>query len=163
MYTLETLITLVLLALIIGLIAGAIIAQRIAPSKQSQREMEKHFEKLQQQQKNYQQEVAKHFSQTGQLLDQLTTSYREVHNHLASGAQLLANHEAGESIGILPEGEPNNPKPTDEHNLMPPLDYAPKSTPYEQGMLSEKFGLDEVKSEETEQAELTRTATGNQH
>jgi uncharacterized protein len=160
-YSLETLIALVLVALVIGLIAGAIVTQRIAPSKQSQKDMEKHLEDLQQQQKSYQQEVVEHFSQTGQLLNQLTASYRDVHEHLANGAQLLADQKAGDAIGVLPSNEDTKSEATEDHNLMPPLDYAPKSTPYEKGMLNETFGLEDAKPTEETPPEFSATGTDN--
>ncbi|MBL4826659.1 MAG: DUF1043 family protein [Spongiibacteraceae bacterium] len=157
MYTLETLITLVVVALVIGLVAGAIIAQRRAPSLQSQQEMEKHVEELQQQQKDYQQDVTEHFSQTGQLLSQLTNSYQDVHNHLANGALKLADHKVGESISILTDKQDEQTPPNKKNNIMPPLDYAPKSSPHEKGMLNEKFGLAKVKPSKVSETDSSPT------
>ncbi len=149
MYSLEIIITVGLAATIIGLIAGFFIAQRAAPTQRSQRQLETHLHEMQQQQQDYQQEVSEHFVETATLLNQLSSSYRDVHNHLAKGAQLLAGENASESIKTLPGDTPSDNKPTDlDQNISPPLDYAPKKAPNTPGMLNEEFGLSKSKQQE---------------
>ena len=146
MYSLEIMITVGLGAIVIGLIVGFVIAQRMAPSQRSQRQLETHLHEMQQQQQDYQQEVSEHFVETATLLNQLTSSYRDVHNHLAKGAQLLAGDSAGESLKALPEDkEADNNKTVIDQDIRPPLDYAPKTAPDAPGMLNEEFGLKKTK------------------
>lgn len=145
MYSLELLLTVGLAAAIIGLVAGYLITQRTSPSEQSQRQMENRLKELQQQQENYQHEVSEHFVETAKLLNQMTDSYREVHKHLAKGAQLLAGDSASQSLKSLSENPDTDPPELDE-NIMPPLDYAPRS-PDAPGMLNEEFGLNKEKPE----------------
>ena len=141
MYSLEFLLTVSLATIIIGLVAGFLLAMRKSPSQQSQRQLENHLSELQQQQKNYQHEVTEHFSETADLLNQLTSSYRDVHNHLAKGAQILAGEQASESLKVLLEDKATAEEvPSD--SITPPLDYAPKAAAHEPGMLNEQFGLD---------------------
>jgi len=104
-YTLETLIVLLLVALVIGLVAGGIIAQRMAPSRQSQQELEASLEEMKTQQSKYQQEVAEHFCETGQLLNQLTKSYQDVHNHLAKGVHLLGDQDIQPALKLIEENQ----------------------------------------------------------
>lgn len=145
-YSLEFVITVGLAAIVIGIITGSVITQRSAPSKRSQRQVENHLTELQQQQQDYQHEVNEHFSETANLLNQLTDSYQQVHNHLAKGAQLLATDSASESVKMIPSGtltEEESAIP--DSSITPPLDYAPKTAPNQPGMLNEEFGLDKKK------------------
>ena len=124
----------------------------------------------------YKQDVAKHFEGTAELVNNLTNSYKDVHQHLADGAQNLCQSEAmtinlasamqpkleNESAAdtsetetpeaateeAAPKTEASEPTETPE-TPEPPRDYAPKS-PDEEGTLSESFGLkDDEQNEET--------------
>lgn len=158
MYSLELLLTVGLAATIIGLIAGYLITQITSPSEQSQRQMESRLKDLQQQQENYQHEVSEHFEETAKLLNQMTDSYREVHKHLAKGAQLLAGDTASQSLKSLSDNSDSDTVELDE-NIMPPLDYAPKKAPNAPGMLNEEFGLDKEKPES--EADIPRIIEGH--
>ena len=148
MYSLELVITVAFAMTIIGLVAGYLIALRAAPSQQSQRQLEDNLNEMKQQQENYQHEVSEHFVETADLLNQLTTSYKDVHNHLAKGAQLLAGDNAKETLKTL-EGDVEAPVIVNEGDtITPPLDYAPKTAPNEPGMLNEEFGLDKKAQQE---------------
>lgn len=148
MYSLELLIAIASGTSIVGLFVGYLIAQRTAPSQQSQKQLENHLQDLQQQQENYQHEVTEHFVETATLLNQLTSSYTDVHNHLAKGAQLLAGENASDSLQALPESKDSHKdKALDEAVMSPPLDYAPKLAPDAPGMLNEEFGLDKTRKD----------------
>lgn len=54
------------------------------------RELETEMAALQKEYADYQTNVSAHFERTAQLANQLTDSYRDMHNHLRKGAQLLA-------------------------------------------------------------------------
>lgn len=124
---------------------------------------------------NYKQEVTEHFEKTAELVNQLTTAYRDVHQHLAQGAQTLGASEsatlalkddmkprleATDSKAAEPEtaeeGEAAIPVMTDvvpdeeaEKVPEPPRDYATKSD-NEEGTLSERYGLDKAKQNDEE-------------
>ena len=148
MYSLELVITVAFAMTIIGMAAGYLVSLRTAPTRQSQRQMEDHLNEMKQQQESYQSEVSEHFIETADLLSQLTTSYREVHNHLAKGAQLLASKHAKETLQVL-EDDTETPVIMNEGDMItPPLDYAPKTAPNEPGMLNEEFGLDKKTRQE---------------
>ena len=148
MYELSPLIAVAIICLLIGSAAGYFMLSRIRPEQQSRAALEKQFNDMQKQQQDYQQEVSGHFDRTAELLNDLAESYRNVHNHIASGARDL--HSTGISpLQTLPEGRPvleGNPaagKPSQQ-----PLDYAPRQ-PGSKGALHEEFGLD--KDSESEQ------------
>jgi uncharacterized membrane-anchored protein YhcB (DUF1043 family) len=154
-YSLELLLTITLVAAIIGLVVGYLLSQRTAPSQKNQRQLENHLHELQQQQQDYQQEVTEHFTQTAGLLNQLTSSYKDVHSHLAKGAQLLAGDQATGALQSLSDDRPTeNSADIDPKSFTPPLDYAPKST-HEPGMLNEEFGIEKSNSEESEESTAT--------
>ncbi len=133
-----------ILATFAGMCLGIALTLWLAPSKQKSLDLEKHLNTKQDEIKNYQHEVMAHFTKTAELLGGLTRSYRDVHNHLAQGAQNLC----GENMNTTPilsklsiaedEGEKS------AHSVSPPLDYAPRSSPYEQGTLNEEYGLEKV-------------------
>lgn len=101
MYPLELVITAGVAATVAGTIIGYLIAKKTGASQQAQAQLEQQLDKLQKQQQNYQSEVSEHFVETAQLFNQLTNSYRDVHNHLAEGAQKLAGESATNSLAAL--------------------------------------------------------------
>jgi uncharacterized membrane-anchored protein YhcB (DUF1043 family) len=100
-YPLELVIIVGIVATIVGTIIGYLVAQKTGASSQTQAALELQLEELQKQQQNYQNEVSDHFVETAQLFNQLTNSYRDVHNHLAGGAQKLAGESATNSLAAL--------------------------------------------------------------
>jgi uncharacterized membrane-anchored protein YhcB (DUF1043 family) len=90
----------------------------------------------------YQRDVAEHFAQTSQLVNNLTNAYREVHEHLANGALKLATpaisrqilDSANSNLGSSSQAYIN------EQRIEPPRDWAPK-TPGAKGALSEDYDL----------------------
>jgi hypothetical protein len=153
-YSTNTLIAITLIALIAGLAVGLLLNNRRGGSRANQQELENHLSELRQQQQDYQEEVTAHFNQTATLINQLTESYRNVHNHLAKGAQLLTQGDSQQAIRALPDDEGNYPEDSrPELNISPPLDYAPK-TPDQQGVLSESFGIQKNKQEKIAEAPI---------
>ncbi len=128
--------------LIAGIVIGLLLGRRQSPAAQKYREVERKLDQVLQDKKVYEDDVVEHFSETAKLLNNLTESYREVHNHLARGAANLCQGQGPvllESIGERGDSAEIPPQLADIH---PPLDYAPKTSPDEKGMLNEEFGLD---------------------
>lgn len=142
MYSLTIVIVGVAAGLILGLGAGLLLGRRSSPAGQKHREVERKLDQVLQDKKAYEDEVVEHFSDTAKLLNTLTESYRNVHNHLARGAEDLC--QGNGPVAIDNSGAQRDPAeiPADLANVRPPLDYAPKTSPDEKGMLNEEFGLD---------------------
>ena len=142
-YELSSVLAAALIALVVGGGLGALFARKYSFDGRKQRELERSVNKLLQQQKDYQHEVATHFTDTARLLNNLAESYRDVHNHLASGASELCADETGNILRPIPDAGLSQitagPAP---EAVQPPLDYAPKQSPYATGVLNEEFGLD---------------------
>lgn len=155
-----------ILGFVFGAVFGGLMATRFTSDQRKTRELEKHLHEKQDEIKTYQQEVREHFTETAGLLRGLAENYRNVHNHLAQGAdKLCAEEPSGPLIKKLPEVE------TIEVNEVPesvsaPLDYVPKATPFDKGILNEDYDLEKVKLSEAvsseEVAELVANATSKQ-
>ena len=142
-YSLVILIAIGAVALIVGLGLGLVFGRRNSNAGQKYREVERKLDQVLQDKKAYEDEVVEHFSDTAKLLNNLTESYRDVHNHLAQGAAVLCQGEGPISLDRLEDGRRSAEIPAKLADVQPPLDYAPKTSPDEKGMLNEEFGLEE--------------------
>jgi uncharacterized membrane-anchored protein YhcB (DUF1043 family) len=133
---------------IVGLLAGigigSVLALWFTPAQQRSRDLAKLLQEKTDELRNYQQDVTRHFSETATLLGELANSYRDVHNHLAQGAQQLCPTQLGSRpiLSRLPGSDEEERPAAAAAHVTPPLDYAPRQNPYEQGVLSEGFGLE---------------------
>ena len=147
MYELSSLLMTALIALIVGGGLGALMTRRYSFDGRKQRELERSVDKIRQQQKDFQHEVVEHFTDTAKLLNNLAESYRDVHNHLASGASQLCADDAGAILKAIPEDSlAQATKAQEPPAVQPPLDYAPKVSPFATGTLNEEFGLEKASS-----------------
>ena len=92
----------------------------------------------------YKEQVNLHFADTATAVNQLTDSYRNVHEQLAKGAQSLCDDP--DTVSSL-ETIAGPKESTIEHQaepaptIRPPMDYAPSSSTKEHGTLDERYGL----------------------
>lgn len=135
--------------LIIGLGLGVIISRALF-SNSKEKNLEQHLHQAQDELKNYQLEVTQHFTETAQLLKNMAESYRDVHNHLAAGANNLSKDNHGLPLmKKLPEIDTiAQAKPEQVAPISPPLDYAPRQSPYDRGTLSGDHHLEKVQLDE---------------
>lgn len=85
----------------VGGIAGYFIARQIKDKRT--RQLEQNLETARNELGNYRQDVNRHFLKTSLLFNKLTDDYREVYEHLASGAQNLCSERPGTANLKLPE------------------------------------------------------------
>jgi len=142
--------------LVIGLGLGMLLGRRSSPQSQKNREVERKLDQVLQDKKAYEDEVVEHFTDTAKLLNSLTQSYREVHNQLAKGAAELCHGQGPVIAGRLEGSSDEAEVPSQLADIHPPLDYAPKTSPDEKGMLNESFGLDVEKPPAQETKEPAR-------
>ncbi len=112
MFSLQVTIIIAILSLVMGAAAGWLLARAKDPNKQLNEELEEQLSKAEATLHDYQEQVSTHFSETSQLVNDLTHSYRQVHQHLASGAMKLADPDisrklidAGNGKLLAPETE----------------------------------------------------------
>lgn len=132
---------------IVALGAGLAIGWTMGIRRKSKRDviidLENRLEKALESRADYEAEVAEHFAQTAQLLNRMTEDYRAVYNHLATGADKLCDGAVSIPPAMLTASSDDDAEiPASMINVVPPLDYAPRKSPDEQGQLSEAFGLD---------------------
>lgn len=130
---------------LICLLAGAGLGVAVAyvfRAKILGRDLEQRLHEAESSLQGYQRDVAEHFAQTSQLVNNLTNAYRDVHEHLASGALKLATPAI--SRQILDSANSNLSGDTKayiaEQRIEPPRDWAPKA-PGAKGALSEDYDL----------------------
>ncbi len=133
-------------ALAVGIAIGLVIATRLNASPSRIRELENQIRQLKDNHADYKDSVSSHFSMTAELVQHMTESYRDVYQHLASGAQDLCPSEVAnkllpaESDAVF-EASATNEEP---NPLIPPRDYAAKQSPDQKGALAEDFGIDKT-------------------
>lgn len=147
MYSLTILIVAAAVALIVGFGLGLLMGRSSSPASQKHREVERKLDQVLQDKKSYEDDVVEHFSDTAKLLNNLTESYRNVHSHLASGAANLCLDRGPVALDQLGGTKISSEIPAALADVQQPLDYAPKTSPDEKGMLNEEFGLDHAARE----------------
>lgn len=129
--------------LVIGIVIGLIFSSRLNSSASRVQELENQIRDIKDNQLVYRDNVSDHFSMTADLVQHMTESYREVYQHLASGAQDLCSNEVASKL--LPAGSDavfeGNDDSKAASGLNPPKDYAAKQDPSQKGALSEEFGI----------------------
>ena len=139
-----------------GLLLGAGLHRGVGSSSAKIRNLKKELARSEEKNRDYQQNVADHFSETASLLNGLTRQYKNIHDHLAVGAEQLCRDNHGQSLLAgspielkIEERAGSEPELGADHpHLQPPLDYAPKVTKATSGTLSEEYGLEKVKLHE---------------
>jgi uncharacterized membrane-anchored protein YhcB (DUF1043 family) len=128
----------------LGCLLGALVSRSFFPPEQ-QKQLEDSLQTSREELEQYQREVAQHFADTAKLVQNLTASYKDVHDHLAGGALKLTNPEITQQVlaaGDKSIGVEVNEELEDQH-VEAPKDWAPK-TPGQAGTLSEDYGLDNI-------------------
>jgi uncharacterized membrane-anchored protein YhcB (DUF1043 family) len=138
---------------IIALVAGGVVgfflprSSGMLKARGSQQTTNEELEALRDRNASYQREVAAHFDKTAELLGQLLGNYRDVHNHLAQGAERLCADADIRRLQNLPDErliEQQIPS-----TLEAPRDYAPKVAAGGKGVLDEDFGIEKIHREAT--------------
>lgn len=128
---------------IVGILVGYFIGRRTAPGSEQTRELEQKLESTLADSRRFEERVAGHFAESAEKLNRLTDQYREIHEHLASGAENLVREGAGSAFTAL--SAPSSELPAIESDDMvvePPRDWAPKTSPDAPGVLNENFGIE---------------------
>ena len=132
------------LALVAGFSLGLLTSYLRSSRRLENRDLERQLADASATLRQYRQEVSDHYVKTAGLVDALTDSYRELHNHLAEGAASLLDTRG---VQPLMHNIPSRDKiealaDPGSYRIQPPLDYAPKASPSDKGVLDERFGLD---------------------
>ncbi len=146
--------------LAVGIIIGVVITSRLNTSPARVQELENQIRTLKESHNSYRDNVSDHFSMTAELFQHMTESYKEVYQHLATGAQELCSHEvASKLLPARSDSVFDNDSDEDDSavGLSPPKDYATKQNPGQKGALSEDFGIDKPRSADDEESSPQQT------
>jgi len=144
----------VLLVALLAFAAGVVLTRHFSPTTGNNTsesiELQKQLDKSNQQLKRYQQEMSDHFITVSHLTANVTQSYRQIHEHLASSAIRLASPEIGRQLlksggGDLSLHDNDGNPLIDLEDIQAPRDYAPKVPG---GVLSEEYGLTEADNDD---------------
>lgn len=136
--------------LAVGIAIGFVLAGRTTSNPQKISDLEQQLQDLQRSHARYREEVSEHFSMTAELVQQMTDSYKDVYQHLATGAQELCSGDvASKLLPASSEGVFGLTLSTDsDGELQAPKDYAPRRNPSQSGALAEDFGLEKIRDSE---------------
>jgi uncharacterized membrane-anchored protein YhcB (DUF1043 family) len=145
-------------ALALGMVIGVLIAGRLNASPSRIRQLENEIRQLKDNHSEYRNSVSDHFSMTAELVQHMTESYRDVYQHLASGAQDLCSSDVANKLLPTESDAVFEPQNTEEAGpLAPPRDYAAKQSPDQKGALSEDFGIEKTKPVNDEEIPIQQT------
>lgn len=125
-----------ILIFLAGGVTGALCAWLLIPARRQTAQLRQERDAAKAELQHHREEVDEHFLRTAELVNSMTQSYRQVHEHLSDGARKLCSDEGrrlarSKSLEPLPSAAAGLPTEA-------PLDYAPSH----KGTLSEDFGLD---------------------
>ena len=115
-----------IVCLAIGIVVGVLFASHLKSSPARMKELESQIKSLKEAHGEYRDSVSDHFSMTAELVQHMTESYKEVYQHLASGAQDLCSTEvAGKLLPTESDAVfEATSREEDAAGLIPPKDYA---------------------------------------
>lgn len=140
-----------------GLVCGIALAYILLPAQRKSKDLQRERNQALATLKQHQEKVDRHFLRTAELVNQLTVSYRAVHEQLSAGARSLCTEEGrnlamSQNVDSLPGYPGQQPKISQQ-----PLDYALSA----QGTLDETYGFE--KTEETVELFTPVDDLGQQH
>ncbi|HEY5718274.1 MAG TPA: DUF1043 family protein [Motiliproteus sp.] len=154
MNDISTLWMIALIAVLVGVVIGLIMA-RMKERSSGRDALQTELDEVRSELQTYKQNVGVHFAQTAELVNRLTDSYRDVHQHLSQSAQklcddkvLVASLMAQEQRPVLAAQTANQTEELENESVEAPKDYAPRKNPQEAGTLSEQYGIKSKAAEE---------------
>lgn len=123
----------------VGAVSGALLLYVLLPARRQYGRLMRERDEARKALNDYRRQVDHHFVRTAELVNQMTESYRQVHEHLSSGARDLCS-EAGRRLASDASLDALSAEDTaaETPDTEPPLDYAPSA----RGTLSEDYGLE---------------------
>lgn len=88
------------LTFLLGAGIGALVVRFLLPNQQTKR-LEQQLQATEEKLARYQEEVHSHFVKTSDLINNLTATYRDLHEHLSVGAYMLAQQSLPSEIAQL--------------------------------------------------------------
>ncbi len=119
-----------LIVLVLGFGAGFSLGRTANTAVKKAKELAEELKTAQCELDRHRQQVNEHFTRTGELVNNMTESYRSVYDHLARGARSLCSGDAARITMITP-AEKLIGNPTADHASAPAGAAAPSKPPLE--------------------------------
>jgi|TARA_B110000977_G_scaffold196301_1_gene276393 uncharacterized membrane-anchored protein YhcB (DUF1043 family) len=132
-----------LVLFLLGLGIGFLLGRNNNSDLKRQNQLSKQLQTAHTEMAEYKEQVNLHFADTAAAVNQLTDSYRSVHEQLAKGAQSLCDDpDTASSLETIagPAESAIEHQIEPAATIRPPMDYAPNSSK-EHGTLDERYGL----------------------
>lgn len=94
-----------IIAFAFGLVVGYVISYYTNPDHTRRQALEQELAQLKEEADQYRGQVSQHFRRTSELVQEMTDSYRNVYEHLATGSQQLCSDPVSTPRLDLPERE----------------------------------------------------------
>ena len=113
-------------SLLVGALAGALLFKRFGSDEIRVQRLEAQLQELSSEHAAYKAQVNHHFTDSVVLINNLTRSYRDVFQHIASGAEALCPDHIAKQVAAVPLGLESGDlrRTTSLRPDLPPLDYA---------------------------------------
>lgn len=113
-------------SLLVGALAGALLFKMFGSDEVRVQRLEAQLQELASAHESYKAQVNHHFTDSVVLFNNLTRSYRDVFQHIATGAELLCPDHIAKQVAAVPlELESGDlRRGTSLRADLPPLDYA---------------------------------------
>jgi uncharacterized membrane-anchored protein YhcB (DUF1043 family) len=137
-----------LISFAVGLLVGALLYKQLKSDEAKVLMLEEQLENVERDLKSYKDNVHSHFNNTAALLNNLTDSYHEVYRHMAAGAQTLCPEYISEQLSHSAQAQESLTRDTFTQKsgdaVLPPRDYADKSSHNLKGNLAEDYVLEKI-------------------
>ncbi|ODS23870.1 hypothetical protein AB835_06470 [Candidatus Endobugula sertula] len=157
MFSFITLPIAAIAAFILGCLVGLLLTRTLSSREQKTRLLETRLQQAEESLSHYRQEVTEHFSETAKLVNNLTQSYKDVHQHLAGSALKLTDIDINHQLLSTYDMNDSN-KAINEEDCQVPKDWAPAK-----GILRENYGLNEKDEPFETKDETFETITRSTH
>ena len=136
-------------AFLIGGLLGSLLYHILISSKYRSGKVAEQLDELQREFVDYKEKVSDHFTSTAHLINKMTETYKDVHEHMANGAESLCEDEQVKrqmsdsllSANTLLSDQSAKRKLSRITSAEQPKDYALKTKPEDKNTLAEDFGL----------------------
>jgi uncharacterized membrane-anchored protein YhcB (DUF1043 family) len=133
-----------------GSAAGALLFKIYRSDEAKVKQLETRLQELGEEHENYKSSVHSHFNNTARLLNDMTESYRNVYQHMATGARTLCPDYISSQLNLSTEAKALLDSDSTGANsgtigfnvTAPPLDYAARPGADKKGSLDEAYGIE---------------------
>ena len=127
-----------------GAALGALLFKLYMSDEAKVKHLEEQLGTLSKEHEIYKSNVHNHFSNSADLLNRLTESYKDVYLHMADGARSLCPEYISSQLALSGDTRALLEKDRNPRPLVPPLDYATPSETGSDDNLDDDYGFSKI-------------------